>query len=173
MMMKFKPFAIGSIALALIFGGVAASLAHGNGRGDAKATIGKTEVSIDYGRPTLKGRDMLKKISPGQIWRLGSDTPTTIESNTDLDFGGTRVPKGKHILLARLVEAGKWTLVVSSKSAMQYEPSAKLAEVPMELSEVSDPVEELTIKVSNDGGRGVIEVTWGTSRLTASFAPAK
>lgn len=172
-MMKFKPFAVGSITLALVFAGASASLAHGNDRGDAKATIGKTQVSIDYGRPTLKGRDMLKKISPGQIWRLGSDAPTTLESNTDLDVGGTRVPKGKHILLARLVQAGKWTLVLSTKSAMQYEPSAKLAEVPMELTEVSDPVEELTIKISNDAGRGVIEITWGTSRLTASFTPAK
>lgn len=172
-MTKFKPFAIGSITLALLITGVAVSVAHGNDRGEAKATIGKAQVTIDYGRPTLQGRDMLKKINPGQLWRLGSDAPTTLDSNVDLDFGGTRVPKGKHILLARLVEAGKWTLIVSSKSAMQYEPSAKLAEVPMELREESDPVEELTIKVTNDDGRGMIEVAWGSSRLTASFAPAK
>ena len=171
--MKLRPFAIAYLTAALTLGGAAASLAHGNDRGNVKATIGKAEVTIDYGRPTLKGRDMLKKISPGQLWRLGSDAPTTIESNVDLDFGGTRVSKGKHILLARLVEPGKWTLVVSSKSAMQYEPGAKLAEVPMELREVSDPVEELTIKLSNDAGRGVIEIAWGNSRLTASFSPAQ
>jgi hypothetical protein len=172
-MKNSRRMTVGAVTLALVLAGATATLAHGNDRGVAKATIGKAQVTIDYGQPTLKGRDMLKMIHPGQVWRLGSDAATTIESNMDLDFGGTRVPKGKHILLARLVEAGKWMLVVSSKSAMQYDSSAKIAEVPMEFSESSDPVEELTIKLSNDGGRGVIEVAWGSLRLTASFAPAK
>lgn len=147
-------------------------LAHGNERGSAKATFGNAAVSINYGRPMLKGRDMLKKIRPGQVWRIGADVPTTIESSAELDFGGTRVPKGKHILLARLIEPGKWTLVVSNKPAQQYDPSAKIAEAPMELRESNDPVEELNIQLSNQDGRGVIEIAWGTSRLVASFTPA-
>jgi membrane fusion protein, copper/silver efflux system len=172
-MMNSKPLAIGATTLAMLLVGATASLAHGNDRGQAKATIDKAQVTIDYGRPALKGRDMLKRLSPGQMWRIGSDSPTTIESNVDLDFGGTRVPKGKHILLARLAEPGKWMLVVSSKSVFDYDPSAKLAEIPLEYSEKSDPVEEVTIKLSNDGGRGVIEIAWGTARLKGSFAPAK
>jgi hypothetical protein len=168
-----KALSIGVLTLVLALAFTAVGLAHGNERGQSKAEIEKAQVTIDYGRPTLKGRDMLKEIQPGQVWRLGSDAPTTIESNVDLDFGGTRVPKGKHILLARLVEPGKWTLVVSSRSAMQYKPDAKIAEVPMELREESDPVEELTIKLSNHSGRGVIEITWGTARLKATFAVAK
>ena len=90
-----------------------------------------------------------------------------------LDFGGTRVPKGKHILLARYVEPGRWTLIVSSKSVLQYEPSAKLAEVPVQLETGKDPVEALTINLSNQGDRGVIDIAWGDSRLDVSFAPAK
>jgi hypothetical protein len=168
-----KSLSITTLPLVLVLAFTAAGLAHGNDRGQAKAEIGKAQVAIDYGRPTLKGRDMLKRIQPGQVWRLGSDAATTIESNVDLDFGGTRVPKGKHILLGRLAEPGKWTLIVSSKSAMQYEPGAKIAEVPMEFSEVSDPVEELSIKLSNEGGRGVIEIEWGSARLKATFAVAK
>ena len=56
---------------------------------------------------------------------------------------------------------------------MNYEPGAKIAEVPMEFSEMSDPVEELTIQLSNSGGNGVIEVTWGSARLKATFGVAK
>lgn len=172
-MKNSKPLTLGAAALVLLLAGAPAGLAHGNDRGQAKAAIGKAQVTIDYGRPALKGRDMLKKISPGEMWRLGSDAPTTLESNVDLDFGGARVPKGKHILLARLAEPGKWTLVVSSKSVLDYDPAAKLAEVPMEFHEASDSVEEVTIKLSNEGGGGVIEIAWGTARLKASFAPAK
>lgn len=148
-------------------------LAHGNDRGEAKVTIGKAKVSVEYGRPMLKGRDLAKMLPPGQVWRIGADAATTLETDTDLDFGGTRVPKGKHILLARLVEAGKWTLIFSTKGVFQYEPSAKIAEVPLELAQGNESVEELAIQLSNKGGRGVLEITWGTQRLTASFAPSK
>lgn len=147
--------------------------AHGNDRGEAKATIGGARVSISYGRPALKGRDMLKQIQPGKLWRIGADAPTTVESDADLDFGGARVPKGKHVLLARYIEAGKWSLVVSSKDASHYEPSARIAEVPLELQEVKDPAEEVTIQLTNQGGHGVIEIAWGKTRLVGSFAAAK
>jgi len=147
--------------------------AHGNEQATVKAKIGDANVTIQYARPTLKGRDLSKMIQPGKLWRIGADIPTTIESDQDLDFGGTRVPKGKHILLARYVEAGQWTLVVSSQPIFQYEPSAKLAEVPMRITPAGSPVEELTINLSNEGGRGVIDIAWGTEQLQASFAQGK
>ena len=158
--------------LALVAGNL---IAHGNERGSAKATIGSATVTIDYGRPMLKGRDPMKMIQPGEVWRIGSDAPTTIESDADLDFGGTRVPKGKHILLAHYTGPGKWSLVVSSKSASQFDPGAgaKLAEVPMEVQESKDPVEEVTVQLAAKGSQGVIEIAWGTMRLAGSFSAAK
>ncbi|MBZ5515353.1 MAG: DUF2911 domain-containing protein [Acidobacteriia bacterium] len=172
-MKKLNLLALALAVIALVALGAATTRAHGADRGEAKATVGNAHVSIDYGRPLLKGRDMLKMLPVGGVWRIGADAPTTITSDADLDFGGTRVAKGQHILLARLAEPGKWFLVVSSKGAFQYEPSAKLAEVPVDLQERKDPVEELTITLTNKGGRGEIEIAWGTARLIASFAPAK
>jgi hypothetical protein len=151
---------------------VACAFGHGNEQGKTEASIGKVKVSIQYGRPTLKGRDINKMIQPGQMWRIGADVPTVIESDADLNFGGTRVPKGKHVLLARLVTPGQWSLVVSTEAINHYAPNSKLAEVPMKLEQEKDPVNELTIRVSNEGGHGVIEISWGTVRLLASFEPA-
>jgi len=149
------------------------ALAHGNERGEAKATISGAKISIDYGTPQLKGRDPGKMLQPGQLWRLGKDAPTTMESDKDLDFGGTRVPKGKHILLARLVEPGKWTLVVSGQPASKYDPKAKIAEVPLELQPAQASVEVLEIHLTDRGGKGVLEIAWGTLRLVGSFGVAK
>jgi Protein of unknown function (DUF2911) len=146
--------------------------AHGNDVGKAEATIGRAKVTIEYGRPQLKGRDVNKLIQPGQMWRIGADMPTTIESDTDLDFGGTRVSKGKHVLLARLIAPGQWSLVVSSVPVNRYEPSAKLAEEPMTIEHGKDSVEDLTIALTNNSGQGTIEISWGTERLLASFKPA-
>jgi hypothetical protein len=149
-----------------------ACVTHAAERSTAKATIGGAQITIDYGRPTLKGRDILKLIHPGQVWRVGADAPTTLESDRDLNFGGTIVPKGKHNLLARLVEPGKWTLVFSSKSASQYNESAKIAETPLTLQEATDSAELVTIQLTDNAGSGTIEITWGKMRLSASFKPA-
>ena len=140
-------------------------------RGSAKATINGAHISIDYGRPALRGRDMLAQIKPGDLWRIGSGAPTTLESDKELNFGGTIVPKGKHILLAHLIEPGKWTLVFSSKSAFDYEPSAKIAEVPVTLEDTSDSAELVTITIAGKDGAGVLEIAWGKMRLSASFKP--
>jgi len=160
--------AAGALALLAING-----VAHGNERGTVKTTLDGATVTIDYGRPTLKGRDVTKLIQPGAFWRIGSDAPTTIDADADLDFGGARVPKGKHILLAHYIESGKWSLVVSTKPASQYDPGAKLAEAPAEVQQGKDSVEEVTIQLSAKGSQGAIEITWGTMRLVGSFSVAR
>ncbi len=149
------------------------SQAHGQDRGTAKATLGGASVSVEYGRPELKGRDMLGKMQVGAVWRIGANESTTLTSDTDLDFGGKRVAKGKHILLARLVEAGKWTLIVSTKGAFQFEDGAKLAEIPLTLTEAKDSAEHMDITLTGQGDKGTIEIAWGTARLLGSFSAAK
>ena len=171
-MTKTRPFLIAISTAALVFLTTNAGVAHGAERGSVKLTINGAHITIDYGRPMLKGRDMLGQLKPGQVWRIGADSPTTLESDKDLDFGGTVVPKGKHILLAKLVEPGKWTLVFSSKSVFQYEASAKIAEVPLTVEEANDSDEMVTLKLTDQGGSGVLEIAWGKMRLTASFKPA-
>lgn len=160
-------------ACAILIAASVPALAHGNDTGMAKTSVGKAKVTIEFHRPSLKGRDLMKMIHPGDLWRLGADGPTTIDSTADLDFGGTRVPQGKHVLLARYIEPGKWTLVVSNKDRMHYEPSSKIAEIPLEVQESKDPVEQLKIDLSNRAGKAVIEIAWGVYRLTGSFEPAK
>ena len=171
--MTKRVFLVATLTLISIMVAGGFSTVAGQNRGETKAKIGKASVTIAYGRPALNGRDPLKMIRPGQPWRLGSNAPTTIESDADLDFAGTAVPKGKHILLAMQDEAGKWWLIVSSKGGFEYEPSAKIAQVPMELSTGQDAVEQLEIKLSGKDDRGTIEVAWGTLRLAATFAPAE
>jgi hypothetical protein len=172
-MTKLNRSLIAASALALFSLTARIGLAHGAERGQAKATIGGAQVTIDYGRPLLKGRDPMSMLKPGQVWRIGADTATTIESDKDLEFGGTKVPKGKHILLAHLVEPGKWTLIVSAKPWNQYEPSAKMAETPLTLEESPDSAETVTIRLSENAGAGAIEIAWGKMRLSGSFKVAE
>lgn len=172
-MKKLNRFMLGVLTSGVLLFMANLSIAHGQDRGEAKAKVGNANVSVEYGRPELRGRDPMKMMQPGSLWRLGANASTTITADADLDFGGTRVPKGKHILLARLAEAGKWSLIVSSKAANEYEPSSKIAEIPLELKDGEETVELLSIDLTNRDGNGLIEIAWGTSRLIGSFGPAK
>jgi hypothetical protein len=149
------------------------SIAHGQERGATKATVGKANVSIDYGRPELKGRDMLGKMQAGAVWRIGANEATTLTTDADLDFAGKKLAKGKHILLTRLGEGGKWSLIASTKGAFQFEESGILGEIPLTLTQAKESVEALTINLTGQGDKGTIEITWGTSRLTGTFTCAK
>jgi hypothetical protein len=171
-MTKIGPLLIGIAMATFIALPASAAKARRPEHGSVKATINGTHISIDYGRPALRGRDLLTQMQPGQLWRIGADAPATLDSDKELNFGGTIVPKGKHILQARLVAPGKWTLVISGISAPQRGPRPKPTEVPATFQEAGDSTELLTIQLTDRSGTGVIEIAWGRLRLAASFTPA-
>jgi hypothetical protein len=163
--------------MSLFFGLMSASpggWAAGAPRGVAYTSFGKARVTVQYGRPSLAGRDVLKLIEPGQLWRLGADAPTTIQSDTALDFGGgVRAPKGQHILIVRYIKPEIWSLVFSKVSAIDYAPSARVAEVVMQFEQGQPPVQELDIRLSRQKRDGVIQIAWGAYRLSVHFVPVR
>jgi hypothetical protein len=149
-------------ALAVMVAGPA--FAQGNPRGEAKATVAGKAVSIDYGRPSLKGRDMLGQAQIGQAWRMGADTATSLKTDADLSFGSVAVPKGEYILTATKVAADQWHLNVLAKA-----DRAKVADIPLAQDKLAASVEMFTIALKGDKDKGEFELHWGTTALKAAF----
>ena len=139
------------------------ALAHGADRGAAKATVAGKAVTIDYGRPSLKGRDMLGQAEVGKAWRMGADAETTLKTDADLTFGGASVPKGEYVLTATKLTDGKWQLNVATKE------KAKVADVPLETGKLPASVETLTIELTGEKDRGTFTMSWGEVALKAGF----
>lgn len=153
------------MALAALAVCVAAPVfAQANPRGEAKATVSGKTVAIDYGRPSLKGRDMLGQAQVGQAWRMGADTATGLKTDADLSFGAVTVPKGEYILTATKVAADQWHLNVLSKA-----DRSKIADVPLAVSKLDTSVEQFTIDLKGDKDKGELKLTWGTTALAAPF----
>jgi hypothetical protein len=131
-------------------------------RGEAKVTLAGKKIEIEYGRPSLRGRDMLAQAQVGQSWRMGQDAATSLKADADLAFGSVTVPKGKHTLEAMKVAEGKWSLQVipEGKPALQ---------VPLTESKLAQSVETFTIELRGEKNAGEFEMKWGTSALKASF----
>ena len=155
-----KRFALAAVALCV----AAPVFAQGNPRGEAMAMVAGKAVAIDYGRPGLKGRDMLGQAQVGQAWRMGADAATGLKTDADLVFGAVTVPKGEYILKATKVAADQWQLNILSKA-----DSSKVADVPLATSKLPESVELFTIDVTGEKDKGELKLSWGSTALGTSF----
>ena len=133
-------------------------------RGEAKATVAGKSVAVEYGRPSLAGREMLGQAKVGTPWRMGSGSPTSFKTDTDLTFGSVALLKGSYILTAVKDEKGAWTVIATNPDT-----KAKAAEVLLTSTTLKDPVEQFTIELTGKGKAGEFAMMWGTSKMAATF----
>ena len=150
--------------VAAAFALAAPAFPQANPRGETEAKVAGKAVSIEYGRPSLKGRDMLAQAQVGKPWRLGADGATTLTTEADLAFGDVAVPKGAYVLTATKVEADKWHLNVLAKA-----DRTKVADVPLTPSKMDEEVETFTIKLAGEVDKGKLKLAWGQTALKADF----
>jgi hypothetical protein len=150
--------------VAAVVGLAAPALPQANPRGEAEAKVSGKAISIEYGRPSLKGRDMLAQAQVGKAWRLGADAATTLTTEADLAFGDVAVPQGTYVLTATKVEADRWHLNVLDKA-----DRSKVVDVPLSSSKVDEAVETFTISLAGDGDKGKLKLVWGQTALKADF----
>ena len=87
--------------------------------GNAKGTIDGVEVTVDYGRPNVKGREIWGGLVPyGKVWRTGADEATTITLSGDVTVEGKALPAGKYAVFT-IPNEDKWT-VIFNKTAKQW-----------------------------------------------------
>ena len=86
--------------------------AQRNPRATARLEKGGQFVMVEYGRPSLKGRDMLAQLQPGKVWRMGADKSTTFTCSSNISFGKILVPQGSYSLWLRKVDDKNFQLVV-------------------------------------------------------------
>ena len=142
-------------------------------RTTVEAAIGAATISINYGRPELRGRDMLAQLGDGAVWRLGMNEATTMESSRALKFGHATVQSGKYSLFAMKASADEWHLVVNSESDIwgtARKPENDVAHVVLQKSDLPESVERFTIEIDAAGDAGgSILIKWSTLQLKADF----
>jgi hypothetical protein len=136
-------------------------------------TIDGSNISIEYGRPSIKGRTPGKDVDPyeGKEWRTGADEATTLKTDKALKFGTLAVPAGTYTLYT-IPTGGTWHLVISKKTGqwgIPYPQGNDLGRAPMTLSKPATPAEQLTITITHTPAGGTLHIDWGNTRASIPF----
>jgi hypothetical protein len=167
---------VGMVAFAVALGAQKTTQVHPGKGGSphvrSEWTIHGANISIEYGRPFLKGRSVGKEVAPfGQPWRTGADEATTLKTDKPLKFGTLSVPAGTCTLYT-LPGESEWQLIVSTRTGqwgIPYPEGQDLGRVPMKVTKTGSPVEQLTISIDETAGGGNLRVEWGTTSASVPF----
>jgi hypothetical protein len=125
------------------------------------------KITLAYGRPYLKARNVLDVAPVGKIWRTGADAATTLTTDKTLMIGSLMIPPGTYTLYTVPGEK-KWQLVVSKQTGQwgtEYNADRDLGRTDLSVSTAPAPAEQVTIGFADSA----FTIDWGTVRASAPF----
>jgi hypothetical protein len=140
-------------------------------RDTARATIGSATFAVDYGRPLVRGRELLGKLLPyDYVWRTGANAATQFTTSAPIMLAGLRVPAGTYTLWT-VPRPKRADLVVNTQTGQwgtEYDGSRDLGMGRMTMDSLTAPVERFTISITgSDARHGTLAMEWGPFRWTA------
>jgi hypothetical protein len=142
-------------------------------RDTVRATVGRANLLVDYGRPLRHGRTIFGGIVPfDTVWRTGANAATQFRTDVDLSMGGVTIPAGTYTLWTVPSRSGPWKLVVNRQTGQWgtvYDPARDLARIDLRTETVSTPVERFTITVEPQGDGGILAIAWDRTRASVPF----
>lgn len=152
---------------AILLAGGTAAYAQPNHPHSPHDTVRTKDITITYGRPYKKGREIFGKLEPyGKVYRCGADEATQITFARDVTFGGKPVKAGTYTFCA-IPEKDHWTVILNSKlgqwGAFSYDKykDQDVVHVDVPVKNLSTPVEQLTMKA----GHGDVSLAWDTVEI--------
>lgn len=138
--------------------------------GTADVTLENKKVTIDYSRPSLKGRKVGQELAPyGKVWRTGANEATALTTEIDLTIGGAKVPAGKYTLYT-LPSEGTWKLIINKQTGQwgtKYDESQDLARVDMKKTALPQSVEQFTISFDKKNDTTAdLNLDWENTRVS-------
>ncbi len=134
----------------------------------AEVTLQGKKITIEYSRPSLRGRKMETLTPNGQVWRTGANEATTFVTESDLNVGGTNVPAGKYTLYSLPLES-TWKLIISKQTGQWgtiYNEDQDLTRIDTQTCRGKDMAEQFTISFDKKGADAAdLVLAWETTRV--------
>ncbi|MGC9970688.1 MAG: DUF2911 domain-containing protein [Bryobacteraceae bacterium] len=138
------------------------------------AVIGGKKVTVEYSRPSVKGRKIFGGLVPfGQVWRTGANEATVLTVEGDFMVGTVHVPAGSYSLFTVPGEK-EWTLILNKTvkqwGAFRYDKNMDLGRAGMKVGTPASAVEKFTITIEQGAGnQGVLKLAWDQTEATVDL----
>ena len=135
-------------------------------------TIDGAAISIEYGRPFLKGRPEVELMPAGKPWRAGADEATVLATDKPLKFGSQSLAPGSYTI--NLQPGPTWQLIIGKLSkpgqlGVPYDASLEMWRVPMTAGKTAAPVEQVTFTITDTPAGATLRLEWGTTSVSVPF----
>ena len=137
-------------------------------------TVGTTDLTVVYSRPSLKGRQPFvgEFVPAGKVWRTGANGATLFTTSTDLMVNGKTLSAGTYAIMS-IPEQGNFTLIFNKNKAVTeatYKQDEDVLRVNLTPSENSETIETFTIGFSNlTDSTANMNFMWANAKATANL----
>ena len=147
-------------------------------RGTVSQHVAFTNIEIEYGRPTARGRTLFGALVPwDSVWHPGADDATRISFSRDILVEGQAVKAGTYTAWLIPRASMMWTFILSRAVGVPHTPYPGRAKDAVRLDVAADSsshLETLTYLfplVSREDA--ILRVQWGTTGISLRLkAPA-
>lgn len=129
-----------------------------------------SKVSIDYGRPAVKGRKIFGELVPyGKVWRAGANSNTKITFGQPVLFGGKEV-SGNSFGLHIIPQEKEWKIVLNKDSnawgSYSYDEKLNVVEVSVPTEKLASKKEyfEMTLDVVDENTLTLV-ISWDFTKV--------
>ena len=136
-------------------------------------TLDTNTVSVNYGRPAMRGRKIMGELVPwNKIWRTGANQATHFRTSFDMTLGGVPVPRGTYTFWTLPSPTG-WKFILNKQTGQWgtvYDERQDLARFDAAVSTTDAPVDTFTIRLLQTGKTsGLLRLAWERTVLTVPF----
>lgn len=160
-----------SIAIVFIASSVDAQIVTPKPSPLAKSSqvFGLNEVSVEYSRPGVKGREIFGELVPfGELWRTGANAATKFTFESDVTVEGKTLAAGEYSLFT-IPSKDSWTVIFNKNpnaSTGSYDKALNALEFSVKPSDSSEKVERLTISFNDVTDNSVsVRIAWAKTKV--------
>lgn len=133
-------------------------------------SIGTTQVTITYGRPSVRDRVIFGELVPfDTVWRTGANEATTIAFSGDVTVEGEPLSAGTYGLFTIPRENGVWTLIFNNTAeqwgAYRYDSGVDALRMNVTTTEAPHMEQMLFLFEDVEGSSGKAVMYWKDVRV--------
>ncbi len=173
-MKNTKKTVLTALSLSIGIMGMAQELPKPSPTSKVQQTVGLNKISIEYSRPSVKGRVIFGDVVPFDAnWRLGANASTKITTSEQMMFEKNVLEPGTYAMYAIVSKDMTFTLVFSrdleKTGADEYDAKDEVFRIKVKAKE-NPLTETLTIETNNiTPNSGAITIAWEKMKVEIPF----